>query len=238
MCLNSLNQLILRGRLNGAWCLQLRERERGKITHQFYSECQHFSARASVLPENPNCVLEACAECGVIRAYYLLERLIRNAYENILPHDICRGPKDTLLVMTQDNKLLQLQWNRLHDKLMLLKQDGHFHINAEEVRRMHYIEQDDLLVLTSLGGHSSIHRMAHNPLCCIKAMRLGTKTHVWEFSEVVEGKTINPHGMCSDKAGHLYVADGSNDRLLVMDRSTGQLLMVLLQEQEKIVLHR
>ncbi len=44
---------------------------------------------------------------------------------------------------------------------------------------------------------------------------------IWEIKGEFGGKQIRPHGMCADDSGHIYVADGSNCRILQL-RCTGE----------------
>ena len=55
---------------------------------------------------------------------------------------------------------------------------------------------------------------------------------MWEVVGEVAGKEIKPYGVCSDNDGNVFVADGNNERVLVLDSKTGQLLQVLLQEEK------
>ncbi len=56
----------------------------------------------------------------------------------------------------------------------------------------------------------------------IQAIDSETGKVIWEVIGEYEGKKIEPHGMCSDQSGHIYVADGSNNRVLQLS-CTGQI---------------
>ena len=43
----------------------------------------------------------------------------------------------------------------------------------------------------------------------------------------VDGVAIEPHGMCADNTGRLFVADGSNSRILVLNSQTGSLVQLI-----------
>ena len=43
----------------------------------------------------------------------------------------------------------------------------------------------------------------------------------------VDGIAIEPHGMCVDDRGRLFVADGSNSRILVLNSQTGSLVQLI-----------
>ena len=48
----------------------------------------------------------------------------------------------------------------------------------------------------------------------IQAIDFTSGEVVWEVTGEYEGKEIRPHGMCGDESGNIYVADGSNCRVL------------------------
>ena len=43
----------------------------------------------------------------------------------------------------------------------------------------------------------------------------------------VDGLPIEPHGLCSDDRGRLFVADGSNSRILVLNSYNGYLMQII-----------
>ena len=47
----------------------------------------------------------------------------------------------------------------------------------------------------------------------------------------VDGIPIEPHGMCSDDRGRLFVADGSNSRILILNSYNGRLMQIIQLEQ-------
>ncbi len=48
----------------------------------------------------------------------------------------------------------------------------------------------------------------------IQAICVETGEVMWEITGEYEGREINPHGMCTDTVGNIYVADGLNERVL------------------------
>ena len=67
---------------------------------------------------------------------------------------------------------------------------------------------------------------------CIQAVRLSYGTVVWDIAGEVAGKEIKPYGVCNDSDGNIYVADSNNERILMLDSKTGELLQVLMQEEK------
>ena len=53
------------------------------------------------------------------------------------------------------------------------------------------------------------------------------KENVWKLEGELLRKTIDPQGICSDSSGRLFIADGKNQRILVLDGSTGLGLQAL-----------
>ena len=83
------------------------------------------------------------------------------------------------------------------------------------------MEQSNILVFT----------FDHN----IKAINPVTGSAVWEFTQDMEGKELDPRGVCCDVDGRVYVADGGNNAwLIVLNDMTGELLQVLLKDEGPI----
>ena len=83
---------------------------------------------------------------------------------------------------------------------------------------MCFVPKHDVLVLTSWSPKH------------IRAIKMSDGLHLWEVvGEVSEG-VIDPWGLCSDPSGHVYVCDNANDRILLFDGGSGELLQVLLKE--------
>ncbi len=55
----------------------------------------------------------------------------------------------------------------------------------------------------------------------IKAMDLNGKV-AWEKSGVVCDMPCNPHGISADNSGRVYIADGKNRRVIVLETETGK----------------
>ena len=94
----------------------------------------------------------------------------------------------------------------------------------DEFCTMNYVEQHDLVIVAS-----------NLPNGRVVAVTLPRKQKSgWKLSGDIKGKCINPQGMCHDDAGRLYVADGKNDRVLVLDSLTGRVLQILFEEDEQL----
>ncbi len=58
----------------------------------------------------------------------------------------------------------------------------------------------------------------------IIATSVAGKKLIWRLEGEVFGKKIQPSGMCADNDGRVYASDGCNNRILVLDGSTGYVL--------------
>ncbi len=85
----------------------------------------------------------------------------------------------------------------------------------------------------STGGLVIACDWKHNTII---ATSLSDKQLIWRLKGEVAGKKIRPNGMCTDDQGRLCAADGTNNRIVVLDGTTGCVLQVKeLQEYGDIV---
>ncbi len=61
----------------------------------------------------------------------------------------------------------------------------------------------------------------------LQATSMATQQPIWILSGMVEGCLFNPRGLCVDCRGLLYVADGHNHRILVLQAGSGTVLQTL-----------
>ncbi len=64
----------------------------------------------------------------------------------------------------------------------------------------------------------------------IRAINAANGKIIWEIVGQYERVEINPHGMCADDSGHIYVADGENCRVLQVS-CTGEIERCLLHTE-------
>ena len=67
--------------------------------------------------------------------------------------------------------------------------------------------------------------------CSVKAFKLDGQL-VWKESGVLGGISINPHGVCADRRGHIYIADGKNKRVIVLNAEDGKYIQTLLTNEQ------
>ncbi len=131
---------------------------------------------------------------------------------------MCAGPGEgSLLVWDKRGQtVIQLQWD---ESRKLLQETRRLQVRGEWVDCMCYVTQADLIVL-SCGWK------------VVKAVALqgGGQRRVWQVQGEVLGKRINPWGVSSDSEGRVYIPDGHNRRVLVVNGYTGEVIQELLQD--------
>ena len=71
-----------------------------------------------------------------------------------------------------------------------------------------------------------------------EAAKLKLSDSIWQLSGVVDDLVIKPTALTSDKKGNIYVGDGVNSRVLKINSLTGEVLSVLLLEEQNLELIR
>ena len=124
------------------------------------------------------------------------------------PLRMCKGPEGSVFVIDEQGELLQLKWKEEKEELKLVHR-----IQTGVSHAWGMWEDSNILVITSDNN--------------IKAINPVTGSVVWKFTEGMKSKELEPWGVCCDLDGRIYVADGSNERLLILDMATGKLIQTL-----------
>ncbi len=74
----------------------------------------------------------------------------------------------------------------------------------------------------------------HDEEYAIRATHLQSGHTQWQVKDQVDGKKCHPRGLCHG-AGRLYVADGFNKRILVLDAATGHFIQSIELPQTRCV---
>ena len=170
------------------------------------SRCTDSSCPITEVLGYPDCVLEACNSCDVIRRYNLADKRFLDVITGIQPRKICQGPNGSILVSDDRNVILQLQWDDFMTRLAITKQ---FHADVNIIKGLSYVKMRDLLVVSTSCP------------ALLKAVSLRNQTPVWKCDPITGG--FEPRGLCTTPNGKLYIADGSGERLLVVDSYNGTL---------------
>ncbi len=165
----------------------------------------HFRLR--IRSCDPDHVLASCREA--IYRYSVQTGSGAIVYTDWDLDTMCTGPNDSVLVCNF-NKILQLKWNPDKTQLQRTRQVNSQFEAGFSVRNMHYTALHNLVVFASDQA--------------LTAVKLIDGAKVWHVAEQIQGRTLDPRGLVSDNEGRLYIADGHNQRLLVLDSESGQLL--------------
>ena len=137
-------------------------------------------------------------------------------------------PPNTLLALcaeqNKERKVLYLMQKKYADMEMM----GKTHIMETHMEDTYGIcvvstnltRDGVLIILTSWKSERSV-----------KAFKLDGQL-VWKTSGTLGGIPINPHGVCADRRGHIYVADGKSKRVLVLNAEEGKYIQTLLTNEQ------
>ncbi len=122
-------------------------------------------------------------------------------------HARCQPSPNTIILANYiDEQSTAVEYEITEGKFDKLKKE--INIPLKNVYAIASVSHDDrkLLVMTSWEEQTII------------ALDYNTLDEVWRLKDVeCDGKVIRPHGICSDGAGHLFVADGINKRILTLN---------------------
>ncbi len=166
-------------------------------------------------------IADLCRGCDEIR---VVDMATYNVYRAYSPsstrslHAMCSGPGEgSLLVWDNRSEVIQLQWDESTKKLDEVRQ---VQVPWSSVYYMCYMPHTDLLIL-------SLDYFGH----VVQAVKLqggAGQPPVWQLQGEVLGKEMKPQGVSCDNEGHLYIADGHNSRVLLVNGTTGQAVQELL----------
>ncbi len=162
----------------------------------------------------------SCVICCEIWFYNFITGEVKSVWrddsnaglEQFAPGPLCHGPDNTILSCNAliDSKSVGVFRITLNNELTLAREigvdiDTPYGIACAETPHAH-------LVFTCRWRDKAI---------CATHMQSGKAQ--WIVNWEVAGKLCEPHGLCY-MSGRLYVADGNNRRVLVLEPATGRLL--------------
>ena len=154
-----------------------------------------------------------------ITSYNTNTRVIKRVYGNCHPLQICKGPADTLLLLDKYSGVLKLEWVKEKEDLRR-KSTKAINVCGLTINAMSYIESLDLLVFT-----------AKSPSCA-SAFCLGTGSRQWEIKDEVLGLNADFLGNCCDPAGYIFVWNGQNNKIFVLDgQNKGKIEQEIVREE-------
>ncbi len=130
---------------------------------------------------------------------------------------MCAAGEGSLLSWDRKSEsVIQLKWN---EENKVFDEDRRVHVPGYTVRYMCYMPHADLLILNRRWE-------------VVEAVKLeggAGQPPVWKLQGEVLGKVINPWGVSCDSEGRVFVADGVNRRVLLLNGYTGEVIQQLLQ---------
>ena len=213
--------LIVRVKEGRKYSIRCMHRQTGDVINEFPSRCNHFSAFVKTYPQNEDYLLESCPECVLIRAYNVNTTERFTVYKGSEAIIICNGPAGSLLVIGREDGLYMLNWHKdqLHEAEVVYA--GNIPPTKLDRRfiRFFYVEPFDILINT--GWHEII------------AVKLESGMVLWRLSGPVDGVLIKPKSITCDPEGNAYVSDLATNRILQINVLTGDLLRILLLDEEE-----
>ncbi len=166
---------------------------------------------------------DLCSWCNGIRVVDMATHHVYRAYSRSISQQLytmCSGPGEGSLLVWDDKSkaVIQLQWN---EATKMLDEVRRVRVPGAIVWYMCYMPHTDLVILKHYHG---------NIVEAVKLQGGAGQPSVWQLQGDMLGKWINPLGVNCDSEGHLYIADGDNCRVLLVNGSTGEVVQELLQD--------
>ena len=209
---------------NKCW-IRVMHRLSGEIVNQIPSMCDHNSVFVRKYPGNQDYIFESCSRCEEVYAHnnYNFESFSVNKGSKITR--MCDGPDGSLLVLKQCGGLYRLNWDKTQAQLVFV-QDIPTR-PGKRMLRLCYVECHDIFMYTHRNEEVDQDYE-------IIAVKLGTDNIVWRLSGPVDGCIIKLECIVSDSEGNAYVGDRGSSRILQISSLTGEILSILLFEDEKM----
>ncbi len=170
----------------------------------FVVPCSHYLKCILPIPSEPNILLLTCNVCKTLSTFDITTQKCRTVFDDAEFDAVCAGPKGSILLLSA-SQVQKLEWNELRSELRIART-----ITVATTARgaaVNYVKKYGILVLADMGG--------------ICAARLDTGERLWDLTSDEDLKNTWIVGLCSDDKGRLYVADGNNMQVIVLDSKTG-----------------
>ena len=215
------------------YSIRVLHRQTGDLVNNISSMCNHESVRVNKHPRHADYVLECCPTCRVVRAYNIKTSDYFFMYScSTFTATFARmfdGPAKSLFVVDSDCTLFKLVWDKDQSPEEEPKSVSAAAIllgTTKELLSLCYIEHHDLLLCTVKGG-KIIYEYS------VVALTLESGTIIWKMCGEVEGQVIKPFAITCDPEGNAYVSDRNSNRILKIDSLTGEVMSILLVEEEE-----
>ena len=220
---NDRNQIFGHSAIDDAIFIRVVDRRNGNVNQQMLSWCNDNYVSLLAHPTDAGFVLEGCASCEVIRNYNVQTEECVIVREGSIPIRMNSGPAGSILVLAFKEPNL---------------------CDIMELSRLNWENQQPILVPAQtweikkrLLGMSYVER--HDILVCIyesegvEAVKLDCElSAIWSLSGMVDGLPFKPDSVTCDDDGNAYVGDGTRNRIIKIDSSTGVVITVFQLVEE------
>ncbi len=233
MCDTTAGGIAVRmGYVDGSWSPEIRmcDRRGGNVT-TYNNMCDCFISYKYISELIAGQYLAAsCGRCNTVKVVDTRTHEVVSVYTPVYIHQciytgcelwaMCTAGEGSLLIWDNNSQsVIQLKFNEQRKELYEVRR---VKLTGDYVLCMCYMPHTDLLIL-SRGGYNGV----------VQAVKLhgdAGQPPVWQLEGKVLGKKIDPAGVSCDSEGRVYVADGPNRRVLLLNGYTGEVIQQLLQD--------
>ena len=219
--------LLVRALEKTKYTIQIINRITEDLINKFPSICDHSYTRVCRHPQNQDYAYESCPMCEYICAYNIISRERFPVHKGSKIVRMCDGPDGSLLVMNTDWELFKLYWDKNQQETQSVFIQGVATIPGKHdlLFRYCYIEFHGIFMYTVKDVKDDYELIA---------MKLGSNIILWRLYGPVNGRVIKPESVECDTDGNAYVNDQGNSRILKINSLTGEVLSILLFEEEEM----
>ncbi len=187
----------------------------GQVPQCNYSDLHYHYLLEVTPPGSGRHLVISCPYSREIWLYSFTTQSFRSVYSDPTrrgpaPGYMCHGPNNTILACDDTTGSCQVpEFHFINDHILTLSRLIQVQDNLSVIAVCYAETTQGPLLFTCHLIQRAIH-----------ATHLQSGHTQWEVKGRVDGKLCAPQGLCHD-AGRLYVADGSNERILVLDAATG-----------------
>ena len=218
MCVNSGNQVYVRGDCTSY--VTSYDKNTGSLIKMIKGQCEHKNVLNGWIcehPVDPDVIIETCPCCSKIRSYNMNAGESADIYTGAAVTAICTGPAGSILGTDDKGCIKLFRWKHGSKKLELVYS---MKTHITHVRYMCYIEHIDAVVLSCWYPGQ------------VYAVKLSNGLTLWKFNQKINGREINPCGLCHDTDGRIYETVLMVPGIIILDSRTGKLLQHLTEDIE------